>query len=61
MCCFFFRIFERRLGSRKFASHLLAMLLISTILEYSIISLLQFASQNITNLIRVSGLLATGP
>jgi len=58
---YYFRIFERRLGSRKFASHLLAMLLISTILEYSIISLFQFASQNITNLIRVSGLLATGP
>ena len=53
---FFCRIFERRLGSRKFASHLIAMMLLSTILEYWVTPLLMFSKPRF-----FSGLLATGP
>ena len=50
------RIFERRLGSRKFASHLIAMAVFSGLIEYLMTSLfLMFNTK------AISGILSTGP
>jgi len=53
---YYFRIFERRLGSRKFASHLIAMTTLSGILEWVITSALVTFSPKVT-----SGILTVGP
>jgi len=53
---YYFRIFERRLGSRKFASHLIAMAVLSGLIEYLMTSLfLMFNTK------AISGILSTGP
>ena len=51
----FFRIFERRLGSRKFVSHLIAMAGLSGLFEWVITSL--FLMSNIK---AISGILSIG-
>lgn len=54
---YYFRIFERRLGSHRFASSLLATTIISLILETTAISLLQaFAPSDLHD-----GMLPPGP
>jgi len=53
---YYFRIFERRLGSRKFVSHLIAMAGLSGLFEWVITSL--FLMSNIK---AISGILSIGP
>lgn len=53
---YYFRIFERRLGSRKFVSHLIAMTTLSGLFEWVITSL--FLTYNPKSL---SGILSIGP